>query len=569
MKKLVFALAAIGLVLGGTRFAAAQAPAPALVVSISGVNEIWGDVDFVSKVAEQPALSQLVQFSMAPFVEGVDRTKPVGLTVGFGADGSPVALAFVPVSDFDKLLATVGQFLGEPEDAGDDVVQLTVPVGLAPVPVFVKEANGFAFVAQDPKQLANVPEDPIKSLQGLHTKYDLAVRVNVQNIPKPLRDQGLDFLKQSMEQIDEVRVEGDEEVAELQAAMRRRQFEQLEQASNEADSLTIGWAIDAKAKNVFFEVEMTALPDTELATQMAALKEATSRFGALLRDEAMVRMVIAVVVPEKEIAETLSMLQHFRRQVNLEIDDSKDFPDDKARAAAKSTVGELIDVAAATIKAGKLDMGFGIVGDGPFTILVAAQVADGKKLNTALVKLLKLFEEDAKANETEIQIDAARHEGVTFHVVTPPAPAEDEAKFVGEDANIVFGTGTDVFYLALGSNTIATLSKFIDAAAASEPVQVKPVEMTVALKPILTLAGEESPQAAAAAEALQPGADRIRFTLNPVPNGGAYRVEVDEGVLKAIGRAVGSALPGGVIEEEEAVEELQLDEAEEAELEVR
>ena len=85
--------------------------------------------------------------------------------------------------------------------------------------MFVKEADGWAFVANRQEHLDDLPKDPVALLDGLNKKYTLALRVNVCNIPAGLREMAVSQLQQGFE--DRVAQELNSEQAEAMREVRR------------------------------------------------------------------------------------------------------------------------------------------------------------------------------------------------------------------------------------------------------------------------------------------------------------------------------------------------------------
>ena len=76
----------------------------------------------------------------------------------------------LPVKKLSDLLAVVTAYGIEVKDAGDGIKELAQPEGQA---VFVKEADGWAYIGQSPAVLANVPENPQAILNEIVSEYDL------------------------------------------------------------------------------------------------------------------------------------------------------------------------------------------------------------------------------------------------------------------------------------------------------------------------------------------------------------------------------------------------------------
>jgi len=93
--------------------------------------------------------------------------------------------------------------------------------------------------------------------------------------------------------------------------------------------------------------------------------------------------------------------------------------------------------------------------------------------------------------------------------------------------------------VALGHHGIDTIKSVIDRSKAGADRTVSPLELSLSLTRIMEFAASQSDDATvrAIAEKLKAagGNDHLRVTAKAIPRGVRYRVEVEEGVLKAIG----------------------------------
>jgi hypothetical protein len=101
-------------------------------------------------------------------------------------------------------------------------------------------------------------------------------------------------------------------------------------------------------------------------------------------------------------------------------------------------------------------------------------------------------------------------------------------------------------YLAVGKDNLNAVRKAIDASAAEPDKAVPPFEFVLSLGPFLEVFAAQTDDAEqrALAQSLAatirneaPGRDHIRVVGQLIPNGLRYRLEAEEGVLRAIGFA--------------------------------
>ncbi len=152
----------------------------------------------------------------------------------------------------------------------------------------------------------------------------------------------------------------------------------------------------------------------------------------------------------------------------------------------------------------------------------------------------KVQQEDAKMAKS-IKLNAETYEGVRFHTLALPAP-EKLAPMVGTTLDVVLGIADDKLLVAAGRDAAKTLKKVLDESKVAAGKEVMPLRIVVAPKPVAKLIAQtaEDEQAAAAAaglaEALADAGskDHVTFTAQPVAQGVRLRLEVEEGLLKAL-----------------------------------
>jgi hypothetical protein len=561
VKKILWSVLAFAVVLGTAICARAQDNAPELkpvaVISFSGYAELKRDLEYLGETSGNPDMFKQLEglltfFTQGQGLAGLDQDKPWGAAAALpeGGIGAPNVLVFLPVTDVQKLLGALAQLTGEPVDKGDGILEIKKDANS----VYVKEQDGWAYVAQMPDALANLPADPLKLLGGLNEQYDLALRLNIQNVPQALRDFAVDAMKQqverSLQQAQENSEEGED--AGLQPQIARHQVEMLGKAINELDGITLGWSIDSEDKRALIDLNLTALEGSDTAKQLASVSNSASKFAGFLMPEALLTAHINSVAQEADIEQSTAMLAQLRTHIMDSIDEDEDLPDEEAKDLVKELVDEALDVAEATVKNGRFNGGLTVVGEGPLTIVAGGTVADGEKLEDVAKKLVKLAQEDENSPEFELDVD--EHKGVKFHTAKIPLPEDDEdaekaRQLFGDEALLTVGFGPDAFYVALGDAGLETIKAVMDKSAEGASKELPPLEISLALAPLLNLAAQQensNPSLAMVAESLKEGgADHLKITVRPIENGVQYEIEGEEGIIKLIGSGAKLAQAAG------------------------
>ncbi|HET6881816.1 MAG TPA: hypothetical protein VFI31_16750 [Pirellulales bacterium] len=560
MKNLFFFLA-LGLLVFGPPAAKAQDDAaeaqPVVVVSFSGYAELKRDIEYIGGLSGNPDMAAgleqlLILLTQGQGLAGVDQARPWGAAVSITADGSQFpALAFLPVTDLSKLLDALAGVIGEAVDAGDDIYEIKRNTNS----YFITQKGKWAYVAQQKSSLDDLPGDPLKQLRGLDKEYDLALSLNVQNIPQALRDMGADTIMQAfearlMQGMDDDDDDDDaEEQNELRTELARDKAEQFVKSINELDQLTVGLNIDRAKSRTFIDLELTALPGSELAKQFAASSEEAqgTRFSGVLLPEALLSLHLNSPISADDEEEAEALFERLSTQLAAEIDKEEDL-DDAQKQAAKELAAKLIAIVEDTVEEqGRLNAGLTVLGEGPLTMVLGCLVADATELEVVVKQLVELVAEDADLSK--LKLNVAKHQGFRFHTLTVPVPddedndnAESLRAAFGDPIKVALAFGKDIFYVGVGEDGIDGIKQVIDASAETPAEKLPEMTLALALKPILKLAASKGDDARAAQLAESVGdKDRLRITVEPVDNGVRYRIEAEEGVNKLLGQRLGDA----------------------------
>lgn len=534
--KRIIALAAACLMLAGGQLAEAQNVKPLVVVSVSSYAKLKDSILYLAKTLDTANQAQIAQAEgMADAMTGgLDTQKPIGVTVAF--DGQePVVVGFLPVKNLAQFLGGLQLFGVQAKDAGNGLKSISN--GMA----FVKEQDGYAYVAQKAEHLQNLP-DPAKTLGAIGKQFDVAVVGNIQNLPLDLKQQGLSFVRMGLEQSLEQQDGESDAQFNLRKAAAAQQIKQVEQFLNETDQLTIGWATDKAAKKTYLDTVVTAARGTRMAKSFAGLKDSTTKFGGVIKADAPFTMHAAYEIKDpEEIEQAVAQIKMLKTTALDAIDDSEEFDTDEERDLVKGWASQAIDVVQRTVEGGRVDLAasFQSVAGGPATVLFGMHVADGKALEKVVQDILKTAEKKEE-NFPKVQYNAGTHKGTTFHslALDPPNDKEQFEKIFGEKAMLHIGFSTDTVWIAMGASALDQLKAAIDGTG--ERKAVRPMAMTVSLGSIMKLAAEvnkDDPQLLPLANAVAGGSDHIRILADPIDNGEKVRIEIEEGVFKLIGVA--------------------------------
>jgi hypothetical protein len=515
---------------------------PVVVVSFAGYDALVSDLNFIGELGGAPQLAQslegiLALVTRAQGLVGLDKSKPIGALVSLSDEGRPQVVAFVPVTDSEKLLDALQGLIPTVEDLGDGFSELKPAKGK---PVVMKEEKGWAFLSDDKDNLADLPTDPSKLLGDLAKKYDVAVKVNMRNVPAALIDAGLAQLKSAAE-LGLRNAEAEQK--ELVAA----QLEQVEEVLKEFDHLQFGFAIDSKERNAHLDVGMKVVDGGKLSKQIAAAIKAgtATKLAGLADEEAVINFHFSNPVTEDDQKVILQALGSLREQLAKKIDEE----DDAAkRDLFKDWADQLVDVAEATIKGGRLNGGAVMFGEGPFDLVVGGIVVDAKKLEDVFKKAVDMFGNEPGV--PPIKLNAEEHAGVTFHTITFPITDEELSDFFGEEVTLALGFGKDRILVGFGEAAYDSAADVLDVSEEDAGEEFPAGQIQVHVTPLLAYFVDkglipEGPGQFVVDTLEDAESDDISLTSDLVPNGSEGRLEIAEGVLEALSKLMVRQMNGG------------------------
>ncbi len=560
MKKILLPLLVLALLAGRVVTSAAKdekpadaaATKPVAVLSIASYDRIMADVALIGNLAGNPDLDKNLEgmlklFTQGQGLNGMDPTRPWGVTLA--TDGSSFQpLAFIPVKNLKQLLESLAALIGEPQDAGDGVLELEV----FNQRILIKEVDGWAIIAQSPEALASVPKDPTKILDGLDKAYDVGIRLYVQNIPEEYRTLAIDQLRMGVEMGLGRGPDESDEAYEARRKLAERQMEVITEAINDVDQLTLGAALDIAAKSARIDLNVSMVSTTDSAKKLAQFQLATSDFAGFLVNDAAASLNVTAKIDKADTEQIVSGLAAVKAQALQHIEGgSKLATDEASKKLAKEMLSEVFDAIQATFEAGKIDAGAALnLSDKSMALVVGAHVADPMALENALKKFAKLAEKEP--NFPGIKFDADKHGEVRFHTTTIIVPEEQSiSKVLGKKLDVAVGIGSKSAYLAVGSDSLKLVKQLIDKSKAEASKPMPPFQLNVALAPIFQFAAtmQDRPEVTALAEDLakSKGKDRVSLIISPQKNSLNIRLEAQEGVLRLLANAGKMATQAGGI----------------------
>lgn len=517
--------------------------APGVVVSIAKVNEHLDDVEHLMDAAGFGQMSGLVRMGASEYIRGIDLEKPLGALVFFNEESpeQPGVMAFLPVKDIEDVLDTLAPFVDIDED-GDDII-LTMNDGTELV---TRVTGDYAFMAQDAEMLEQVPQDPANLLGELPKEYGIAAKVMGQNIPESLKTQAIELIKSGAE--SEMGNLGDGPEADAQRENLRISMAQLESLINDTEELVIGAAINADTNSLYIDMNILGVAGSELANQCNESMEGTaSRFSGFVLDNAAASFHYNAKSSEANVEQAQQLLKTFEATVAEEL--KNNMPADAPMSAedAGKVVTDLFDVARGAIATGQSNGAASLVlEDGSLSLVAAAGIAEGAKLEDAVKQIAKWVEQEKAP--VEFDFGVATKDGIRYHKITIPVPESEEevTKVFGDKIEILLGVGDDVLYIAMDSDPQALLEKCLKATSESPKDVV--LDMGLRLIPILKFASEvqDAAELDGVSDILSEDADdSLSITNKVVENGFHVRFAMSDAILKVLATIGQESMGGG------------------------
>jgi len=406
--------------------------------------------------------------------------------------------------------------------------------------MFVAGKGNWAVLATSAEALKDAPADPLALVGDMYKRYDLAVHVAMQNVPQQFRKMIVDQLEMGIA-LGTERMPGEtDEMHAIRQNMARQSLKQITNLFKEVESVQLGLAIDQQSKSAYLDLDIKAVPGTETAKDMELLKDAKTDFAGFELPGAAVTLNVSSKLSDSDVAELKKILDATRAQTMKELE-GQNLGAEEIKIA-KQLLGDLFDVVTKTVEAKKADVGMSLMLDPKaITVVAGMAVADAPKLEGVVKKLVEMVGKEEPEVAKHIKLDAETYNGVRMHVASIPLDEEEPKKFFGENVDMVLGVTDGALYLGMGRDAMKTLKSAIDKSKSQAGKQTAPLKLAVALGPIFKLAAEQAPGADKQMAIMMAmmldqakGKDRISITASVIPDGQRLRIELDEGVLKAI-----------------------------------
>lgn len=537
---------------------------PVIVLSLASYDELHSDIDFLGQASGNPDLVSGIDGLIALGTQlqglvGLDKSRPLGAAVR--TDGVQFQmLAFVPVKSASQLLGALAGLVGQPEKIGDHTWRINSRVGAA----FVREHNGWAFIAQLEEHLNDLPADPAALLAELPKHYDLAVRLYAQAIPAPLREMAIDQLTQKLAAGGKKRdpnAPKDQNATTWSPGAFKFDGHLLVDILTNLDELTVGYDLDPSGHGTRLDVSVTGVAGSPLATAAAAPPPPASPLPGFMLPSATLALELNRRLSPELVERNLAIVDSAKRALIDKLSEVLSTDEEKAKVSA--WIEQTAAVFSESIRKGHTTAGLMANYATPVTIATGLALDEADRLENILRQAAKLLEQADHA--PRVQLDVDKLQSVHFHRLSMPTDelitladievpevADMVRRALGDEAQLTLGFGHRCVFAALGPKGLETIKDVIEHPAAGPAGKDVPLQLRLAVAPIIGWWKGEAGNAMwaqVADEIGKAGKDHLLLTVRPISGGLRVRLEGEEGIVKVLGvrlklMAVGGAPAG-------------------------
>lgn len=463
-------------------FAQAVAPphAPEIRAALLSGDELTADLKFLSELAGPQGVRgwKLLESFLAEIYGGTDTAKPAVfdvLLVPTGTEvrayfplqvlpGKPLGEKFLRNIDgigikSKKLVANFYQLGGGDKDIANAAFNGYLRILAAPVnyAVISKKRNTIPASLTDPTKDKHAAALLAKKYDvGLLLKNDKAddnsIKARVTDFEK-VKGELLAGLKQATGQLPEAFA--------VEKALLEHNLNELSRFVSESSELLLGWTTDATKKEARLDLELEAIPNSDLDASIKLLGQAPGMFSGVPRSpDAILSGRIHFPLDTFRRSSFLGGLPLYRAASDARVEASQGYTSEQ-KVARKQAWKIWFDMLEEGANEGVLD---GLVevsqtAGETANLLFALKAKDGTAVKGILEQLPKINE------GYKVQLDVEKVGEYSIHTLTTPDTNEDLQALFGKGAPIYVASGPKAWWVAVGAKALDPLKKAVEASA--------------------------------------------------------------------------------------------------------
>ena len=485
------------------------------VAAVDSYADLKKQIGWFGRQIDNPGLAAMVESLLMLSTQGrgltgLDVKRPAGIVVT--SDGTDLAAhGLVPVTDLDKLLASLQGIIG-PATTDGDVRRVTLPSGIK---LSIAARDGWAVIA--PSALEATDAAPL--LAALATTYT----VGIEAFPSRMSDAVRKQLEAALDQAAAASAAQGQPMdpGALKAALG---------GLRQTEALSLGFGIDDTAGEVFLENRAVSLPGSVSAAAFEAAGRGTLTAGTpplTAGERPALRGYIAQAIPDEARAQFLEALD---QTLPREADDP-----------LTRTVSRLVyDLLSATLAAGGIDAALAVdtsqaARDKPLPEVTASvRVKDGAALEKQVKQAFSAG--GATLAGVKPRFDVGKAGPATLHTISVDVADEALAERIGKSLDLTLAVAPNYAVVLAGGNAAARAEAALAASgrpiADATPIAALEANAASVFDYVGTL-GREGQAAKAGATAREAGGGAVALRVTPITRGLATRLSIDSGALKA------------------------------------
>jgi hypothetical protein len=512
---------------------------PAVVLSVRSVDAMLQDVDHLLDAGEVPRYSEIVRGFIANLndLRGLDRGRPLGAMLFLDPadpDAEPQPAVLLPLTDIalvQEMVAATGNSL-QPTEASD-----LFELRLGNDRMRLRTFDSYAVVTADGMESPEFAESRIHSLLSETLgSFDVAISVRRQGIPPAAFQRAVQSLHANAGR-DDMRRTGE--------ADREWEFRQSVQHSvrglandvlMQTEEIHAGWSISNDNPGASLSAKLSFAEGT-LADLIEQSFDGLHRFNAGEASSCPLAVTASMQLNQRGRNLAVEALELIRIKVAGQLE--KSLPEDEAATAMLA-----FDALRATLHNGRIEATAQFRRAEPerFVLVAGALVEEAEQFDrTARVLLPHAAEGEDVRNVT---LDVANAAGLAVHRIRGMEVRPQDARLYGEDAAMHLAAGERAVWLAVGGP--AAPEAMATAISASKQAQPSPgaAHLDLHVRPWAEWSaahgGEKERRFAELVRSVfaDRGDDRLQATLMAEDGGLRLNVQVDEGLLRVLARAI-------------------------------
>ena len=397
---------------------------------------------------------------------GLDTKRPFGLYATLDAGllqanfEKSVAVLMVPVTNEKEFLALLerGKLPVEKKDGFYSISVPNFPVELA-LRFYKKDYAyvGFAGKDLDMKLLL----DPREVISSKETAA-LVIKFRIDQIPKELKDAGIGFMEQALEQAKNPAL--GEKQAELLQKTLKMVVGWYEMGLNDGRELVERIDLDPPSGELRIEVTLDGKPQSKLAKSIAGIPPSKNDFLGIVGKDSVGHVLIEMPLFNDELRGIFTglsdlALSYFTKK-------TKGMAEELVTAGTKA-----IKALGRTVKSGDMDLAASLRGpnkDGLFNAIAAVRLKNTAALEKALRGAVKLAPGEF---QKALKLDAGKIDGMAVHELdfSDEMPAEMKRGF-GKSPKLYVLFAPDALYLSFGPDGMTILKDALTSKGGPAPL---------------------------------------------------------------------------------------------------